>query len=96
MSDVSLEKKIVAAIVERLGLEVESSDVNVDAPIFASLAEGTEYEESSLNLDSIDILEVVLALNSEFDVDIPDDRPEVFTSVRTIADFVREQETDAA
>ncbi|WP_166788547.1 acyl carrier protein [Cryobacterium sp. TMS1-13-1] len=96
MSNASLEYRIVAAIIERLGLEVEASDVNADAPIFASLSEGTEHEESSLNLDSIDILEVVLALNSEFDVDIPDDRPEVFTSVRTIAEFVREQETDAA
>jgi len=89
MTEQSIERDIAAAIVERLGLEIEPADVDVDAPIFASLAEGTEHEQSSLNLDSIDILEVVLALNAAFDVELPDDQPEVFTSVRTIADYVR-------
>lgn len=96
MSESSVEFQVVAAIVDRLGLEIDAADVNIDSPIFASLAEGTEFEESSLNLDSIDILEVVLALNSTFDIDIPDDQPEIFTSVRTIADYVRSERSEAA
>ncbi|WP_295842094.1 phosphopantetheine-binding protein [uncultured Microbacterium sp.] len=96
MTEQSIEQEIAAAIVERLGLEIEPADVDADAPIFASLVEGTEHEQSSLNLDSIDILEVVLALNAAFDVELPDDQPEVFTSVRTIADYVRAHRADAA
>ncbi|MDO5052475.1 MAG: phosphopantetheine-binding protein [Pseudoclavibacter sp.] len=86
----SIETRIVAAIVDRLGLEVEAERIDPDAPLFASLAEGTEHEASSLNLDSIDVLEVVLALNAAFDLDLPDDRPEIFATVRSLADFVRE------
>ena len=96
MASTAIEQDIITAIVERLGLDVDAAAVDVDAPIFASLAEGTEFEESSLNLDSIDILEVVLALNSAFDIDIPDDQPEIFTSVRTIGDFVKAQRAEAA
>jgi acyl carrier protein len=96
MTEQTIEREIVIAIVERLGLEIESSTVDIDAPIFASLAEGTEHETSSLNLDSIDILEVVLALNAAFDIELPDDQPKVFTSVRTIAEFVQAQRANAA
>lgn len=96
MTEQTIEREIVSAIVERLGLEIDPVDVDLDAPIFSSLAEGTEHEDSSLNLDSIDILEVVLALNATFDVELPDDQPEVFTSVRTIADYVRAHRVDAA
>lgn len=96
MTGKQIEQEIVAAIVDRLGLEISASEVDVDAPIFAALAEGTEFEESSLNLDSIDILEVVLALGTAFDVELPDDQPEIFASVRAIAGYVREQRpTDA-
>ncbi|MBF4457722.1 MULTISPECIES: phosphopantetheine-binding protein [unclassified Pseudoclavibacter] len=91
MANTDLENDIVAAIVTRLGLEIETADVDVNAPIFAALAEGTEFEESSLNLDSIDILEVVLALGSAFDVELPDDQPEIFGSVRAIATHISEQ-----
>lgn len=90
MSD-TLELQVKTAIIDRLGLEVEPNEVDDAAPIFSSLAEGTEYEETSLNLDSIDILEVVLALNAAFDLDIPDDQPEIFTSIGSIAEYIRTQ-----
>jgi acyl carrier protein len=95
MAEKSIENEVVSAIIDRLGLDVAVAEIDIDAPIFAALAEGTEFEESSLNLDSIDILEVVLALNSAFDIDIPDNQQEIFTSVRTIAEFVRTQRPEA-
>ncbi|MDR1426709.1 MAG: hypothetical protein LBJ08_02985 [Bifidobacteriaceae bacterium] len=50
MTEEVTEKQVVSAIIERLGLEVDADEVDIDAPIFASLAEGTKFEESSLNL----------------------------------------------
>lgn len=94
MTEQALENQVKHSIIDRLGLEVEAVEIRNDAPIFASLAEGTEYEETSLNLDSIDILEVVLALNVEFDIDIPEDEPEIFTNVETIAGYVRSQRSE--
>lgn len=93
--DASIEQQVKASIIERLALDIEPGDVDDDAPIFASLAAGTEHEEQSINLDSIDILEVVLALNDGFGVEIPDDQPEIFTSIRTLAEFVRTAQTAA-
>lgn len=88
MTDTAVEHKVKVSIIDRLGLDIEPKDVDNAAPIFASLADGTEYAESSLNLDSIDILEVVLALSDQFAIDIPDDQPEIFTSIATLAEFV--------
>lgn len=85
----NLELEIKKAIIDRLGLDLDPEVINNDAPLFAKLAEGTEYEEVSMNLDSIDILEVVLALNNNFDVDITDDNEEIFTSVNTLAEYIR-------
>lgn len=85
----NLEGEIKKAIIERLGLDLDPESIDNDAPLFAKLTEGTEFEEVSMNLDSIDILEIVLALNNEFDLDITDDNYEIFTSIKTLADYIR-------
>lgn len=89
----SIEDRVKKAIIGRLVLEVEPDAVANDAPLFAPLAEEQERTEDSMNLDSIDILEAVLGLNEEFGVELPDDRPEIFTSVQTLADYIREAST---
>ncbi|HLO02094.1 MAG TPA: phosphopantetheine-binding protein [Symbiobacteriaceae bacterium] len=79
-----LEQEVRQMIVTRLGLEIDPESVDVDSPIFASFGEG-------LNLDSIDALELVVALNESFGVKVSDEDMSIFRSVRTIADFIREQ-----
>lgn len=48
-------------------------------------------EVKGLELDSIDSLEVVVALSNEFGVEIGDDDMMIFQSINTIADFIREK-----
>ena len=83
-----LEHQIISIIIDRLGLDVDVDSIDVDAPLFEALATGTKYENSSLNLDSIDVLEVVLAIKNTFNVELPDDQPDIFTSIKTLAEYI--------
>jgi acyl carrier protein len=68
-------------IIERLKLEeVSPEDIGTDDPLFGE----------GLGLDSIDALELVLGLEKEYGVIIPDAEvgQKVFQSVRTIAQYV--------
>jgi len=70
-------------IIERLKLEeVTPGDIGTDDPLFGE----------GLGLDSIDALELVLGLEKEYGVIIPDAEvgQKVFQSVRTIAQYVVE------
>jgi acyl carrier protein len=82
--DLALEQGVKQMIIARLGLEIDPDSVEIDAPIFASFGEG-------LNLDSIDALELVVALNENYSVKVGDEDMGIFRSVRTITDFIREQ-----
>ena len=70
-------------IIERLKLEeVSPEGIGTDDPLFGE----------GLGLDSIDALELVLGLEKEYGVIIPDAEvgQKVFQSVRTIAQYVLE------
>jgi acyl carrier protein len=84
-----LENKIKEVIIKRLNLDVVPSDIDNDAPIFNS--SGDEQENSQgFDLDSIDALEIVVALNKEFQVKITDKDMRIFQSINTIAAFIKE------
>lgn len=85
----TIETRVKQCIIDRLNLKVKAEDIDNDAAIFAG-AEGEESEKS-LGLDSIDALELVVALGNEFGVKITDEEMHIFQSVRTIADFIREK-----
>ncbi|PUZ30371.1 acyl carrier protein [Chitinophaga costaii] len=73
-----------AQIIEQLNLqEVKPEDIGDDAPLF----------KEGLGLDSIDALELIVLLQQYYGIRIanPDDGPRIFTSVRTIAEFITEQ-----
>lgn len=84
-----LEERIKEVIIQRLNLSVDPGEIANDAAIFSS---GLDEEASaqSLNLDSIDALEMVVALNKEFNVTITDEDMSIFRSINTIADYIRE------
>lgn len=80
-----LIQKIKQLIIQRLKLtEMTPEMIETDAPLFGE----------GLGLDSIDALELVLGLEKEFGVVIPDAEvgKRVFQSVRTLAQYVVEQQ----
>jgi len=81
--DPALEREIQQLIVEALMLEDQDPEaIDPDAPLFG---------EGGLGLDSIDVLELAMALHKRYGVKTKgdDDRNrEIFASVRSLAAFV--------
>lgn len=67
-----IEKKITEIICEQLS--VEESQVTRDASF-----------QESLNADSLDIVELIMAFEEGFDIEIPDDDAE---KIRTVGDAI--------
>ncbi len=75
MSASNVETKVKSIIAEQLGV-----------------AEGEIKTESSfvedLGADSLDIVELVMAMEEEFDVEIPDDQAENIKTVKDAVDYI--------
>ena len=84
-----LKEKILCSIEKRLGLEhMEIRDENdYDVPIFSS----DDTEGTGLNLDSIDAIEIIIAIKEDFGIKITDKDMKVLKSVSSIAEFVNKQ-----
>lgn len=67
--------KIKQIVVDQLG--VEEKDIAME----------TSFEE--LNADSLDIVELIMALEEEFDIEIPDEDAEKLTTVGAAVDYVK-------
>ena len=80
-----LESELKRLIVEALVLEdIAPDEIESEAPLFVE----------GLGLDSIDALELAMALEERFGVKIEDDPDEnrrIFASVRSLAEFVSAQ-----
>lgn len=76
--------KIKELIVNRLNLEMDPADIQDDSQLFF---EG----EGGLGLDSVDALELAVALTNEFNVSITDEDMGIFMSVNTIDSFLERQ-----
>ena len=68
----TVPERVVAVVVEQLS--VEASEVTPDASFV-----------DDLRADSLDIVEVVMALEEEFDIEIPDDDAE---NIGTVAEAI--------
>ncbi|MBE3585189.1 acyl carrier protein [Desulfofundulus thermocisternus] len=73
MKHLSVFEKVKAIIVEQLG--VDESEVTMEASFI-----------EDLGADSLDIVELVMALEEEFDLTIPDEDAE---KIRTVGEAVR-------
>ena len=71
----SIEERVKKIIVEQLG--VTDDQVTPDASFV-----------DDLGADSLDTVELVMALEEEFDVEIPDDQAENITTVKEAVGFV--------
>ena len=70
-------EKVKGIIVEQLG--VAEASVTMEASFI-----------DDLGADSLDIVELVMALEAEFDIEIPDADAEKVTTVGDVVDYIKE------
>ena len=71
----SVEERVKKIVVEQLG--VKDEEVKEDASFV-----------DDLGADSLDTVELVMALEEEFETEIPDDEAEKITTVRQAIDYI--------
>ena len=77
MSETSVEAKVKEIIIDQLG--VDEKEVTSEA----SFIDG-------LGADSLDTVELVMAFEEEFDIEIPDEAAEKILTVKDAIDYVEE------
>ncbi len=78
MADADIKLKIKQAIVEGLKLKHQPESIRDDEKFFGG----------GLNLDSVDVLTLVVVLEDKFGVKIKDNEVEKLNSVNAVADFL--------
>ena len=78
MSQEEILQKVCSIVSEQLS--VESGEVKSDS-----------HFQNDLGADSLDTVELVMALEEEFEIDIPDDAAEKITTVQSAVDFILEK-----
>ena len=77
MSSEEIFDKVKEIIIEQLG--VTESSITMEASFI-----------DDLGADSLDIVELVMALEEEFDIEIPDADAEKVTTVGDVVDYIKE------
>jgi len=75
----NIEERVKKIIVEQLG--VDEAEVKNEASFV-----------DDLGADSLDTVELVMALEEEFDIEIPDEDAEKITTVQAAIDFANSQQ----
>lgn len=76
MSNMSIEDRVKKIVVEQLGVKEE--DVKLEASFV-----------DDLGADSLDTVELVMALEEEFETEIPDEDAEKITTVKQVIDYIK-------
>lgn len=86
MENKNVKREVLDSIIKRLGIEgIQVDDLsNYDTPIFLS----DDEDGNGLGLDSIDAIEVIIAIKEDFGVKIGDEDIKVLRTVSSIADFI--------
>ena len=77
MSSEEIFEKVKAIIVEQLG--VTDTSVTMEASFI-----------DDLGADSLDIVELVMAIEEEFDIEIPDSDAEKVVTVGDVVDYIKD------
>ena len=77
MSSEEIFEKVKGIIVEQLG--VTDTSVTMEASFI-----------DDLGADSLDIVELVMAIEEEFDIEIPDNDAEKVVTVGDVVDYIKE------
>ncbi|MEK7206736.1 MAG: acyl carrier protein [Pseudomonadota bacterium] len=76
----SIEERVKKIVVEQLG--VNEGEVKPDASFV-----------DDLGADSLDTVELVMALEEEFDCEIPDEQAEKITTVKQAIDYINSHQS---
>ncbi|MDP3000557.1 MAG: acyl carrier protein [Acidobacteriota bacterium] len=76
----SVEQKVKQIVVEQLGVDESAVDAT------ASFVD-------DLGADSLDIVELVMAFEEAFEIDIPDEDAEKITTVKDAIDYIEAKKT---
>ena len=74
----SVEERVKEIIIDQLG--VEEKQVELSASFI-----------DDLGADSLDTVELVMALEEEFDIEIPDEEAEKIATVQQAVDYIKNQ-----
>lgn len=84
-----LAQQVYEAIVEKMGIdESELEGFTFDSPLFA----GVEGDGASMNLDSIDALELVVTIYEVWGIDVPSEDMIKLKTINAIAEYIREKQ----
>jgi acyl carrier protein len=75
--NMAVQERVKAIIVEQLGVDAE--EVTLDASF-----------TDDLGADSLDIVELVMAFEEEFGIEIPDEEAEKISNVREAVDYIEQ------
>ena len=73
----NVEEKVIGVVVDQLG--VDEADVTMDASFI-----------DDLDADSLDSVELIMALEEEFDLEIPDQDAEKISTVGDAVNYIKE------
>ena len=79
MSDIA--DRVKKIVVEHLGVEADK------------VVEGASFI-ADLGADSLDTVELVMALEEEFELEIPDEEAEKITTVQQAVDYIKDRSSD--
>lgn len=71
-------EKVKSVVVDQLG--VDEADVTMDASFV-----------DDLGADSLDIVELIMGLETEFDIEIPDEEAEKISTVGDAVNYIKER-----
>ena len=71
----STEEKVIKIVMDHLG--IEESKISLDSKFI-----------DDLGADSLDTVELVMAFEEQFDIEIPDDAAETILTVQNAVDFI--------
>jgi acyl carrier protein len=80
------EAKLARLIIDTLNLELDLGDLRPETPLY----------REGMGLDSIDILEVALAVSQQYGVTLHADDENnrvIFASIRALCDYIQERKT---
>lgn len=69
-------KKVVDKVTEQLGIDAD--EVTMESSFI-----------EDLGADSLDIVELLMALEEEFDIEIPDEEAEKLVTVNDVVDYIK-------
>ena len=72
-------EKVKETVVEQLG--VEEDEVTMESSFI-----------DDLGADSLDIVELIMALEEEFDIEVPDEEAEKITTVGDVVEYIKSQQ----